>query len=251
MVNAAEDLTPIPKVADEWRFELTPYLWGSGVKSTLNFDNRYVKTADLSASNVISNLKTGAMIAGEAHYGNWGVMADLISATLQKSGEIPVTMPTRRDGDMRAKIGNTATLQNTIFTAAVSYTALRNKDAYVDGLVGFRTISSTASMALNVVGTPVTLNTSQTTTTTDPVLGLKGRYRIADSTWYLPFYGDIGSGGGTTNLTWQAMFGVGKTFAKWVDVSLTYRALYYDMNGGGLLQKTTFQGPQLAATFNF
>lgn len=251
IAQAAEDLSPIPKVADEWRFELTPYLWGSGVKSTLNFDNRYVKTADLSTSNVLSNLKTGAMIAGEAHYGSWGVMADFVSATLQKSGEIPVTIPTRKDGDVRAKIGNTGTLQNTIFTAAVTYTALNNKDAYVDGLLGFRTISSTASLGLNVVGTPVTLNSAQTTTTTDPIVGLKGRYRIADSTWYVPFYGDIGSGGGTTNLTWQAMLGVGKTFAKWVDVSLTYRTLYYDMNGGGLLQKTTFQGPQLAATFNF
>jgi hypothetical protein len=92
--------------------------------------------------------------------------------------------------------------------------------------------------------------------TADPIVGFKGRYRIVDSTWYVPFYADIGSGGGTTNVTWQAMLGIGKTIEKWVDIALVYRGLYYDMdssktNGQGLLQKTTFQGPQLSATFKF
>ncbi len=81
--------------------------------------------------------------------------------------------------------------------------------------------------------------------------GFKGRYRIADSTWYVPFYADIGGGGGTTNMTWQGLIGVGKTFEKWVDASLAYRYLYYDMTGDGLLQKTTFKGPQLSVTFKF
>jgi hypothetical protein len=36
-----------------------------------------------------------------------------------------------------------------------------------------------------------------------------------------------------------------------VDASLTYRALYYDMKSGGVLQKTTMQGAQLAVTFKF
>ena len=61
----------------------------------------------------------------------------------------------------------------------------------------------------------------------------------------------FGSGGGTTNLTWQAMAGIGKTFNKVVDASLTYRALYYDMKDGGVLQKTTMLGPQVAVTFKF
>ena len=52
-------------------------------------------------------------------------------------------------------------------------------------------------------------------------------------------------------MTWQGILGVGKTFEKWVDVSLAYRTMYYDMNGDGLLQKTTFKGPQIAATFKF
>ena len=67
----------------------------------------------------------------------------------------------------------------------------------------------------------------------------------------VPFYADVGSGGGTTNVTWQGILGVGKTFEKWIDASLAYRYMYYDMKGDGLLQKTTFKGPQLAVTFKF
>jgi hypothetical protein len=47
------------------------------------------------------------------------------------------------------------------------------------------------------------------------------------------------------------MAGIGKSFGKLVDASLTYRALYYDMKDGGVLQKTTMQGLQVAVTFKF
>jgi hypothetical protein len=134
---------------------------------------------------------------------------------------------------------------------------LNTQEANVDGLLGVRWIGVTATLNVAVDGVSPPLNgDSKTMSTADPILGLKGRYRIANSSWYVPFYADIGSGGGTTNVTWQAMLGIGKTIEKWIDVSLVYRGLYYDMdssktNGQGLLQKTTFQGPQLAATFRF
>jgi len=236
---AAEELTPIPKASSEWRFEVTPYLWAPGIKGTLNLDSGIAKSADYSSSNVLGNLKSGGMISAEAHKGQWGVMGDVVSSTLQNSGVIPVQGGT-------ATLGDKVTLQQTVLTGAVTYTVVNTKDAYVDGLLGARAIYATATLNVTGVGTA-----AKTTSTIDPVVGMKGRYRIADSTWYVPFYGDIGSGGGTTNLTWQAMLGVGKTFSNFIDASLTYRALYYDMKDGGVLQKTTMQGPQVAVTFKF
>jgi hypothetical protein len=237
VASANENVSPIPKVADVWRFEVTPYIWAPGIKGTIGLDSGLAKSADFTSSNVVSNLKSGAMISAEAHQGKWGVMGDLVSATLQKSGAIPNT------GNA---IGDKITLQQTVLTGAATYTLINTQDAYVDALLGVRTIYATATLNVSELGTA-----SKTTSTFDSIFGAKGRYRIADSTWYVPFYGDIGSGGGTTNLTWQAMAGVGKTFNQLVDVSLTYRALYYDMKDGGVLQKTTMLGPQLAATFKF
>ena len=235
--DAAEDLSPIPQVSDQLRFEVTPYLWAPAIKGTLGLDSGLAKSADFTSSDVVSNLKSGGMISAEAHQGRWGVMGDVVSATLQKTGAIPNT------GDT---VGDKITLQQTILTGVATYTVANTRDAYVDGLLGARAIYATATLSVSGYGTA-----SKTTSTVDPIVGAKGRYRIADSTWYVPFYGDIGSGGGTTNLTWQAMAGVGKTFNQLVDASLTYRALYYDMKDGGVLQKTTMFGPQVAVTFKF
>jgi hypothetical protein len=246
LAQGSADASPIPKVSDEWRFEVTPYLWGTGIRGTVNLNDSAAKSADMSSSNVLSDLKSGAMIAAEAHKGNWGIMGDFISATLQNSGSIPVLTP-----DGRATIGDKVTVQQTILTGAFSYTLANTKNAYVDALLGVRAIDVTATLDLTVDGTSIKRSISKKTSTVDPIVGAKGRYRIADSTWYIPFYGDIGGGGGTTDLTWQAMAGIGKTFNKVVDASLTYRALYYDMKGGGVLQKTTMLGPQVAVTFKF
>lgn len=238
------EASPIPKIADQWRFEVTPYLWGAGIKGTLNFNNGLAKSADMSTGNVLSNLKSGGMIAAEAHYGNWGIMGDLVSATLQQSGSIPVY-------GGQATVADKITLQQTVLTGAATYTLVNRQDAYLDGLVGVRAIDITATLQGNLDGTSISKSIASKTSTVDPIIGAKGRYRIADSTWYIPAYADIGSGGGTTNLTWQVAAGVGKTFNNLIDASLTYRALYYDMKSSAVLQKTTMQGPQLSVTFKF
>lgn len=245
-VQASDNQSPIPTVDNSWRFEVTPYLWGVGIQGTVNLNNELAKSADMSTSNVLSNLKSGGMIAAEAHKGNWGIMGDFISATLQNSGSVPVQTEYGP-----ATIGDKVTVQQTILTGAFTYTLANTKDAYVDALLGVRAIDITATLALNVDGFPLQRSISKKTSTVDPIIGAKGRYRIADSSWYIPFYGDIGSGGGTTNVTWQAMAGIGKTFNKVVDASLTYRAMYYDMKDGGVLAKTTMLGPQVAVTFKF
>ena len=245
-VHAADEPSPIPKTSDAWRFEVTPYLWGAGIRGTVNLNNEFAKSADMSTSNVLSDLKSGGMIAAEAHKGKWGIMGDLVSATLQNSGSVPVQT---RDGN--ATIGDKVTVQQTILTGAFTYTVANTKDAYVDALLGVRAIDVTATLGLNVEGTSIQRSISKKTSTVDPIIGAKGRYRIADSSWYIPFYGDIGGGGGTTNVTWQAMTGIGKTFNNLIDASLTYRALYFDMKDGGVLAKTTMFGPQIAVTFKF
>ena len=254
MAYADSGLSPLPKISDEWRFEVTPYLWGAGISSTLFYNDRYLNTAKLSTSNVLGDLKSGGMIAAEAHYGNWGIMGDLVSATLQTTNSSTVSLKAPVPGGViPVGVADKITLQQNIITGAATYTAFNNQNIYLDGLVGVRGIMATATVSvdLSAFGLSKGAVDSKSISTADPIVGFKGRYRIADSTWYIPFYADIGGGGGTTNMTWQGVLGVGKTFEKWIDASLAYRTMYYDMKGDGLLQKTTFKGPQLAVTFKF
>lgn len=245
IANAQSDVNPIPQVADEWRSSVTPYVWVPGLMATINNNNNGgSSTADFSMNQVISNLKSGAMGAGEIHKGNWGVMTDVFFATLQNTGLLNAP-----DFDKSIRIADKITLQATVLNAAATYTAFSSKDLYLDGLLGVRAAFATASVHFNDSST--SLNASTTFNTISPIAGFKGRYRIANSSWYVPFYADAGSRGGPTSMTWQAMLGVGKAFTNTIDASLTYRALYADLKGHGDVMKANLKGPQLSVTFSF
>lgn len=243
-VCAQSDLSPIPKVTDEWRSSITPYVWVPGLMATINNNNGSSSTADFSMNQVISNLKTGAMGASEVHKGNWGIMADLFFATLQNKGSFNAP-----DFDRNIRLSDKITLQATILNGAATYTAYSSPNLYLDGLIGVRAAFATASVHLN--DSTSSANASTTFNTITPIAGFKGRYRLGNTSWYVPFYADAGSRGGPTSMTWQAMLGVGKAFTKTIDASLTYRALYADLKGHSDVMKASLKGPQLAITFNF
>jgi hypothetical protein len=256
-----ETPSPLPDLSKSWRFSVTPYVWAVGVNGTVSTNNGISKTVSLDPSDVISDIKSGAMIATEVHTGEWGFGLDFLNANLgsQPSKTAVGTLP--NGVTVNADLSTKSNLKDTAITAGLMHTILNSQSIYMDALIGARYISTTVSINanLNVSGAidgktvfqkNITRYPSMTTNTTDPIVGLKGRYRIADSAWFVPYYGDIGSGGGTSNLTWQAMLGIGKAF-DWGDISLGYRALYYDMKSSGALQKVTFQGANLGATFHF
>lgn len=120
----------------------------------------------------------------------------------------------------------------------------------MDVLIGVRNIETTATLQVNAQVAALNGQFSNTINTTDPIVGFKGRRRIFDDKWFVPFYFDLGGKGGHTNTTWQAFTGVGKNY-EWGDVILGYRALFYDMKSGNPLQNTTLGGVTLGVGFHF
>jgi hypothetical protein len=80
----------------------------------------------------------------------------------------------------------------------------------------------------------------------DAIAGFRGQILFPGSDWYLPFYADIGTG--ESNLTWQAMLGVGYRF-DWGEVTLAYRALGYDFDENNA--DMTLYGPGLGVGFRW
>ncbi|MBU3612132.1 hypothetical protein [Polynucleobacter sp. MG-27-Goln-C1] len=247
--HAQEAFSPIPQVTDEWRFSVSPYGWIPQVNTTVSAGGAGSKNADISMNNLLSNLKSGAMIAGEAHYGKWGVLADFATATLQKSGSFNFK------GDPAYRAGDKSTLQASLFNLMGSYTVFNNQDAYVDALLGVRWVGLTTSYDVALQADPsVRENVSSAMHATYGVVGFNSRYRILGSNWYVPLYADIGTAGGPNHQTWQASTGVGVALSKMVDLSLTYRAIGFEIKSGNndsTLLKGIFHGPQVMATFNF
>lgn len=205
------EVNPIPQLSKEWKYTVTPYLWLPNYSPTLTGPNGRQVPSDsgTSLTTPLGYVSGGFMLAGEVHKDRYGVMADFFNGSMKDVDHDRVGTRTKWD------------LTQTMFTAAGTYNIHQDKQAYVDALAGLRVLSVTGS-ASSVLNN----NPAYTFNSVDPIVGLKGRVRIADSSWFVPFYGDIG-GGGKVSLTWQANVGVGKAFT-WGDVSLGYRMMGYE-----------------------
>ncbi|HAT39662.1 hypothetical protein [Polynucleobacter necessarius] len=69
------------------------------------------------------------MLASKVRYGNRGMMADFISATLHKTGTTSVTPAP----GYNFRVGLKPTVQQTILTGAATYNLVNSQDATLDG----------------------------------------------------------------------------------------------------------------------
>jgi hypothetical protein len=148
---------------------------------------------------------------------------------------------------------NTQTsLKGLVWELAGSYTVSRSDKATFEVLGGLRYAGLEASVDWQLAG-PISLlpqsgSTSQKVDLWDAIVGVRGKARLGEGGWFVPYYLDVGTG--TSALTWQGMAGIGYTF-KWGDVLLAYRHLYYDQKDDKLIQDMRFSGPALGASFRF
>jgi len=252
--TSAQAVNPMPVVNDNWRFSGTISGWTPASWITTSA-GKYSANSDSSINQNLSSAGTAGMFTLEAHKGNWGLMGDLVY--WQFSGSGGTTYYTRRPGDGSLYGGYNAQQTQTMLTVSGTYTALNTPTFYLDGLLGARYISATTTLTSNFIVSSsggrtasATNYPSYTNQTTDPVIGFKGRARIMDSAWFIPYYADAGKGPGSNNSTWQALLGVGNAFS-WGDITLAYRAMGFHLKATNGNTNYTNAGPQLSATINF
>jgi hypothetical protein len=128
----------------------------------------------------------------------------------------------------------------------------------IEALGGFRYLAADATTDWRLTATVTgpgpgqvfqrTGNISQSEDFWDAIVGVRGRVRIGDSRWALPYYLDIGTG--DSDLTWQGMLGLSCGF-DWGEIFFNYRYLSYDMDDGGLIEDLSFEGPGIGITGRF
>ena len=66
--------------------------------------------------------------------------------------------------------------------------------------------------------------------------------------WFVPWYLDVGTG--QTDLTWQAIGGVGYRFG-WGEVIAAWRYTDYKFKSGAPIEKLNFNGPAIGVAFHW
>lgn len=238
----------LPEASEGFRFVVTPYLWMPGISGNLDYNNVQTVHTSLNADKILNNLSIGAMADGEIHYGRWGLMGNAMYSKLSNAGSKSYLK------DQALTVDSTSDAWMGIYTVAGTYTAYSNASVYLDALAGARFLNSNSKVQLSasVANTSYTGNKTlySTVSATDAIGGVKGRVRLGESRFYLPFYVDAGGGSSVAKFTSQQVLGIGYAFSA-VDISLVYANLYYSMSNDKISSYFNMSGPALAATFRF
>jgi hypothetical protein len=262
------NIPPSPATMPAWSFSITPYVWLPTISSNAQVDRPRSGTVststDVGFGDYISNINLAAMVGGAARYDRFAVMTDVVyvNASLTSStthlssvnlGPGPIDIPRSQ------QVGTGTRLNATIWSLAGSYTVMEDDWGNLDAVAGLRMLavdsntnySLTADFLLpnRTVGLSRFGSLDVNKTYFNAIGGIAGRIKIPNSKFYLPFYFD--AGGGAMPLTWQAYGGIGYSAASWADISLGYRYLTFESNGGNGVQSLSFSGVILAANFRF
>lgn len=215
--------------AGQWEFAITPYLWALGIDGSISHDGTTLGNVNLTPGSVLSDLKMAGMVIGEARLNRVGLYVDAMYGDLGQTNS-RVVDDVNLSANTSVKLG--------LLTVAPSYTLNESAAWRVDGLVGVRFMWQDASSTISATQFNQSITKSSSITVTDAVAGLKGRLKLGQSDYFVPFYVDVGAGD-KSSFTSQAYIGIGKTF-EWGDLSLVAKNVYYQFKPNNLPRISTY-----------
>jgi hypothetical protein len=254
-----------PPPADRWNFAIQPYLWLPNLNGSLSYsippEGGGSANVDVSNNTILENLEFGFMFTAEARKGRWALVTDFIYLDVGgQESQVKSVNFSGPGGRVEVPVdvsgSSNAGLKGVEWGLAGAYTVAGNEKASLDVLLGFRYFGIEATTDWNLSAD--INNGGQTFARTgsvkesddlwDGIVGIRGRIGLGSGKWGIPYYLDVGTGSST--FTWQGTAGIQYRWS-WIDLSLMYRYLYYDMESGKLLQNVSFAGPALGVNFRF
>lgn len=226
--------------SDKWRFSITPYIWAMGVTGSVSHNGNNIGTVKLSPGDMLSAMNMAAMLEMETHKGNFGFYLDAVYGYVSGTKSVVAANST---------LTGRTSIDMTMLTLAPTYTLQNTPKLYLDGLLGARMFWQNAETSISATQTEASLSTASNLQLFTPIVGLKGRWNLNDSKYFVPFYVDVG-GGESSSITSQAYVGVGRVF-DWGDISLIAKNTYYQYKPNKATVDTNMFGFALSATFRF
>jgi hypothetical protein len=243
--------------ADAWQYQGTLYLYAPSISGKTTFpESGGGSSASIDGEDILNALEFAFMGAFEARRGSWGVLTDFIYLNLGAgaSGARDLTL-----GGAPLPIGAAADLdydlQGWSWTLTGEY-RMAGGPRTLDLLAGARLLDIESNLKWTITGdvgsVPVLDREGHRHTrlqNIDAIVGCKGRISFGDQqSWFVPYYLDVGTG--ESDITWQAMAGVGYSL-EWGDVLVAWRYLDYEMVAGTPIKEMNFDGPALAVAFHW
>jgi hypothetical protein len=242
---------------DQWQFSAFIYAYYPNIGGKVDFPNGGSSDISVDAKDIYNNLRFGVLGSFEARKGDYGLFSDLI---YMDAGAYKDRFHNLSVGHVGIPADASASvnfdMKTTIWTMAATYRLVKADDAALDVFAGarFAELQQEIDWTLNgnigqipLAGRAGKLSVKDHAW--DGIIGVKGRLAFGpDLKWFVPYYGDIGTG--DSDLTWQAMTGLGYAF-KWGEVIGGWRYLDYQMKASAAVDSLNLNGPMLGVAFHW
>lgn len=243
---------------DQWNFAANIYGWFPSISGKATFPPTG-ETSEISvdASKLIKNLKFVFMGTLDARKGRWGAFTDIVYTDVgdSKSETRDLTIGGRPlPGSVNANVN--LDVKNWVWTLAGYYRFMEQPGFALDALAGVRYLDIQQKLSWELTGNIGDLplpgrdgSGEVSDSSWDAIVGVKGRFAFgANHAWFVPYYVDVGTG--QSDLTWQAMAGLGYRF-NWGEIIGAWRYLDYDFDSGKPMEDMTMSGPAVAVVFRW
>jgi hypothetical protein len=237
----AEGTEPASSQQDDWSLSLSPYIWGAGLKgSVASFPGAPAADVDVSFSDVLSNLDMAGMLIAQLRYQRFAGYMDLIYTSISADQNTPLGL-----------LFDDVNLENEVFigTFGGSYRAIESEHASLDLLAGIRAWSVDTRLKLQGGALP-DQEIEHNENWVDPIVGISARYQF-DSGIFATAFSQVGGFGVGSDLTWDALGGLGYQFNNSVSAIAGYRHLEVDYEHNGFVFDVEMSGPVIGMTIRF
>ena len=263
--------TPPQAGQSGWTFNVAPYLWLPWLNINLSYNlpnglgGRLPTSLTVGPGEIVNNLRFGAMLAAEARHDRLSVLTDVFyanegfNANRTKLRSVDFFGSSSQRIPPGSVLDTSSVAKTTVWTLAGGYTALRGDWGNLDVIAGIRLLSVNSTTGYRFAttftgpgGNPGVFggagSVSASRNVWNAIGGFRGRLRIPNSYFFIPYYFDIG--GGDSNLTWQAASGIGYQ-SGWAGLSAQYRYLSFEQGGTSVTGNVSLSGPMVMVNVNF
>ena len=237
----AKAQAPDPKASSEdWSFTFAPYLWASALEGDVaTLPPAPPANVDAGFDDILDNLDIAFMGIGEVRKGRFAVVVDLIYIDLTDDASTPGPLFSGAELETQAFVG----------TFQGSYRVLERERGLLDLRAGVRVWSVSTELALDAGLLPAR-KVDETETWVDPVVGFQGRLNLGNR-FYITTMANIGGFGVGSDLTWDALAGLGYQVNDWFAPFVGYRHLSVDYDKDDFLFDAEISGPLIGGIIRF
>lgn len=233
--------TTVRFTGNQWRFLLEPYFMAANMKGTIGLGNLPDAEVDEDPSDILENLKFGAMIYFEAYDERWAISSDMIYMKLAADLE-PKSVVSSGEAEARQ--------------LAWEIAGLRKILPWLEGGIGLQlnVLKTELEMTITSPGGNSNRSTSLTETWLDPMIIARVKLRFTSRFSFLlrPSIGGFGIG---SDLAWQVQTHLTYRFSKLFQLSAGYRIITIDYENGSGSDRFFYDidnfGPVIRLGFNF